>query len=155
MPIISGGSGGAGSSQGTEIGYDQITSNVNVTGTVHGTETTIITAAAHTFDGSPVLFQFFSPAVQTPTAALGTVTFDLYEGVTQIACLGIVFTQAAGASLELPISFFYRFTPSAASHTYLVSAYASATTGTPFVGAGNGGTTAAAYPPAFMRFTKV
>jgi hypothetical protein len=40
---------------GHEFGYDQITSTVNVVGTTQGAGTTIITCAAHVFDGGPVM----------------------------------------------------------------------------------------------------
>jgi hypothetical protein len=49
----------------------------------------------------------------------------------------------------------YRFTPSAAGHIYVVSAYVTTATGNPEVSAGNGGTGTTSYTPAFVRFTKV
>ncbi len=143
----------AASLPGFEIGYDQITSGVNVTGTAEATPTTIITCAAHTFDGAPVLAQFFSPQVAMPTGTNSTLGISLWEGSTELGAMGFKRTDLTAAQDYHVISAFYRFTPSAASHTYLLRAWVSVTTGTPSIGAGAGGV--GANVPAFLRFTKV
>ena len=175
MPIISGGSGGAlpgvsisGSPAaskaliatsgnaaswayppGFEIGYDQITANVTVSATTESAGTSVIAAAAHTFDGGAVMAQFFTPIVATANAAGATVSVFLFEGATEIGRFGQVLTTSA--NMNMPYTGWLRFTPSAASHTYTVTAIQSGGNGTIFAGAG--GTNA--YVPAFIRFTKV
>lgn len=139
---------------GSEIGYDQITSSVNITGTSEASSTTIITCGSHTFDGSPVLVTFSTQQLVTPTPSGAAVVVSLWEGATEITEL----TQANNASLStaqmiVPATGMYRFTPSAGTHTYTVQAYTTSMTGTPKIGAGSGGT--AGIAPAFIRFTKV
>lgn len=138
---------------GKEVGYDQITTTVNVTGTTSAAPTTIITCAAHTFDGSPVLLRVFAERFSTPSAAAGNqTTVGLYESGSLVAILSQAQTPAAG-QVGYPLIGELRFTPTAGSHTYTIAAWASNTTGTPAVSAGNGSAGNAA--PAYARFTKV
>lgn len=153
MPIIGGSSGAGPSSPGYEIGYDQITSPVNVVGTTESAGTTIITCAAHNFDGSPVLVTFFTPFIEQSSNAGGQVTVCLFESSTQITRLITDGTPATAVQNVVSMVGLYRFTPTNGSHTYTVTAFSPSTTGTPQIGAGAGGT--AAYPPCFIRFTKV
>ena len=142
---------------GFEIGYDQITSQVNVVSTTEATGTTVIAAAAHTFDGTAVMVEFFSYSVGTPVVASVNdfVIISLFEAATQIGRLAHVNLNEGSVAMGLFASVCarYRFTPTAASHTYTVTAHTSSTTGTPFVGAGAAGTGVGV--PAFVRFTKV
>lgn len=138
---------------GFEIGYDQITATVNPTGTTEGTATTIITCAAHTFDGGLVLATFNAPLAVGPGAAAGNNLFiGLFESGTLVNRLAASITPAAN-TLGVWISQATRFTPSAGSHTYTIGAWVTNTTGTPSINAGAGG--AGASSPAFVRFTKV
>jgi len=155
VPVASSATAGAwGYPPGYEINYTQITANVNIVSTTEATGTTILSPGAITFDGTLVLCHFYTPRIQADTSSAGDVVIvSLFEGATQIARLGIVTTLITTTNFSSTMSAFYRFTPTAASHTYTITAYASSTTGTPIVGAGAGGT--AAYSPAFVRFTKV
>lgn len=147
-----GGSSGTGTwvvPPGTELGYDQITANVSVVSTTEATGTTIITCGAHTFDGTPVIAHFFASAVSSPTNPSTFTVVSLFEGATQIGRLCTVLTGATPAT-QAPGVGFLRFTPTAASHTYTVTAFASAGTGGVTAGAGGTGTAV----PAFIRFTK-
>ena len=153
MPTISGGSGG--NPPGFEFGYDQIAATVNLTGTTEGTATTVITCAAHTFDGGAVLCEFFSLIVQAPNNAVGDSTVvGLFESGALINRL--VFARAGFVTAQSPQYPGYgsmRFTPSAGSHTYVVAAWVTDTVSTPNVVAGTGGP--GNNPPAWVRFTKV
>ncbi len=140
------------SGPGSEVGYDEITSNVNVASTTEASPTTIITCAAHTFDGSPVICEFYTPRIVTPSSASSFVIVSLWESTTQIGRLLLALTPAA-ANMQVGGTWQRRFTPSAGSHTYLIRAHASTTAGTPSINAGAGGT--ATDFPAFVRFTKV
>ena len=151
-----GGSSGTGAwvyPPGFEVGYAQITAPVNITNTTEATATALISCTA-TFDGAAVIAEFFCGAVFFENGALSdTLVFTLFEGSTQITRLA-EFRVAQITNQDIkPVYSRYKFTPSAASHTYKLCAFVSDTTGTPQMSAGNGGT--AGQPPAFLRFTKV
>lgn len=136
---------------GAEIGYDQITANVTITGLTDATSTTVIAGSAHTFDGNPVIAEFYTPNVSMPTVNNQAFIVCLFEGATQLARIADVRNQ--GTAGGLPILARYRFTPAAGSHTYSIKAFVSSTTGTPIVAAGPGGV--GTDSPAYLRFTKV
>jgi hypothetical protein len=155
VPYINqpGGSGGGGHAVGFEFGYTQITAPVNITSTTEATGTTLIAAGAIVFDGSPVLAQFFCPALKADNSATGDFTIvSLFEGATQISRLCLVEAIATFAPNNYTVSGFFRFTPTAASHTYTVTASTSVNSNASAV-AGSGGV--GGYPPAYIRFTKV
>ena len=152
MPFNQSGGSAGSSSPGFEIGYDQITAPVIVASTTEATGTTVITCAAHTFDGSPVIATFSAPFLQNGSAASNAVTVSLFESATQIGRFTIASFGVAN-QLVVPCVSLLRFTPTAASHTYTVTAFTANATGNPTVGAGASGT--GAYIPAFIRFTKV
>lgn len=139
---------GGASTIGFEIGYDQITANVTVSSTIESAGTTVISCAPHTFDGAAVLVEFFFN-IQNGTNS--PVTVSLFEGSTQITRL-CEFIPPTTGNLGMMMSGWYRFTPTAASHTYTVTAFHSGVNNGGIV-AGNGGT--GGEPPAFIRFTKV
>ncbi len=139
---------------GYEISYTQRTTNINVTSTTESSGTTILSPAAATFDGSPVLVHFFAPNMKTPTNAVNAeLIVSLFEGASQITEILYAFTQATAVANTGAVNGFFRFTPSAASHTYTVTAFVTSTTGTPNIQAGTGSGTVLS--PAFIRFTKV
>lgn len=141
---------------GAEIHYKAITSPVNVASTTEATGTTIITADATTFDGAAVIAEFYTPTAITPAPASSYMVISLFESTTQIG--RFTYIQAPGATgnvnqTGVPVLARIRFTPSAAAHTYTVTAHVSATTGTPSIQAGAIGP--ASGSPAYIRFTKV
>lgn len=141
---------------GYEINYTQITSPVSITDTSESTATALISPGAVTFDGGAVMVHFFSPFVKLGNAdPADATTVTLFEGSTQIGRIVDVGDNniPTGLGFTIGLTGFYRFTPSAGSHTYKVCAFVTSTTGTPQLGAGTPGT--AAYVPAFVRFTKV
>lgn len=139
---------------GYELNYTQITTTANVTDTSEATATALISPGAITFDGAAVIVEFFCSRINLPTAAAGNaVTVTMFEGASQITRLVAVQTPSITAQDAVPAYARYRFTPTAAAHTYIVCAFASSTTGTPALVAGSGGTNGS--PPAFVRFTKV
>jgi hypothetical protein len=136
---------------GKEIGYDQITAGMNVTGTTANTGDTLIAGTQYAFDGLPVVCELFIPEVVTPNNAGAWISFDLWEGATLIAALGTALTPA-GANMRVPVAAQFRFTPTAGNHTYTIKMWAANTVGTPQVVAGNG--TGGADVPAYVRFVK-
>ena len=137
------------SSSSTEIGYDQITASVSVTSTTEATGTTVISAAAHTFDGSAVIAEFFAPVGIATGVAGKALTVSLFEGATQIARLCQII-NVTSAAVAVPLIGRLRFTPSAGSHTYTVTAADSGGGGSISCGAGGTG----GYPAAYLRFAK-
>ena len=142
----------SGGGPGSEIGYDQVTSNVSVTSTTESAGTTVISCAAHTFDGGPVMAEFFCPQASRSSANASNVAVCLFEGTTEIAQMCRENSDATGGGGgACPLIGRYRFTPSAGSHTYTVTAFEGG--GTATLRAGAGGT--AALAPMYIRFTKV
>jgi hypothetical protein len=136
---------------GAELGYDQITAGVNPTGTTAATATTVISCAAHSFDGAPVLCEFYAWAAVMGAVSGQTVTAGLFEPAgTLITALCTVVNNAA-AALRVPFGGKFRFTPSAGSHTYTIAAWVSASGPNIAAGTGAGG----GNTPAYCRFTKV
>lgn len=146
---IAGGSG----TIGFEVGYDQITTGVNITATTLGTANTIIACAAHTFDGAAVLLTVFFPFVKIGSSAAAQIWVVLNEGGVNLGELGSLGYPSGTLSQIMPWCLQYRFTPSAGNHTYTIAAFTNSTTGTPACGAGAAGS--GAFVPAFARFTKV
>lgn len=149
MPFSQQGGSGGSSQAGFKIGYDQITANVTIASTTESAGTTVISAAAHTFDGALVRCEFFAPLIQTSTSASQLVV-SLFESSTQIARLGFV-QNAGAASSGNGVLFAFYFTPTAASHTYTVTAFSTVGTNG-VISAGSGGT--AGNAPAYVAFFK-
>src|SRR5207248_1900418 len=137
---------------GFEIAYDQITSGVNVASTTEGTPTAIITGTTHTYENAPYIAEFFSPQVTDSSAASGTVTALLIADGSSIGRIAVSDSVTVTTQIIQALTGRLRFTPTAATHTYSISAFASSTTGTPAIGAGAGGSGVLA--PAFIRITK-
>ena len=135
---------------GFEVGYDEITAPVTVTSVTEATGTAVISCAAHTFDGAAVVAEFFAPSL-VPAAGIGAaVVVCLFAGATQIGRLCVAISPVA-AVMQVPGAGSLRFTPTAAAHTYTVTAFQTGGNGT--VNAGASGT--GAYVPASIRFVKV
>ena len=143
--------GPAGYPSGAEIGYDQITSTVTVASTTESAGTVVISGSPHTFDGGPVIAEFFTQNLGGPTLAGNFTILSLFEGATQIARIAQVKSESAGGS-GVTANPTYRFTPTAGTHTYSVTAFMTGgTSGQVAAGVGGPGVN----PPAFLRFRKV
>lgn len=137
---------------GYEFDYVQKTTNTTITATTEGGADTVLTGNAVTYDGSTiVMVEWWSPQVSTPAASGGITLVALYEGATILGYFNGPTAQAVANEAYGSQSGRYRFTPSAASHTYHIKALV--TTGTGTVSGGAGGT--GAFLPTFMRITKV
>lgn len=133
---------GTGSGTGAEVfppayefGYDQITSSVNCTSTTEASGTAIISCAAHIFDGSPVWAHFWAPTIVTPSN--NHLYISLFEGATQLGRFTDFYINSS-VTTQGPMIGRFRFTPSAASHTYTVTGHCNV--GSAVVSAGAGGT---------------
>ena len=136
-----------------ELGYSQITSDVNVVSTTAGAGTEIIAPLTVVCDGGPVLVEFFTPEVRTPSVSSQMIRASLYQdGAEHTRYWGTKRTVAAVVDLA-PMQLQRRLTPTAGSHTFGVKAFVDSTSGTPSVAAGDG--TSAAHAPAFLRVSKI
>jgi hypothetical protein len=136
-----------------EINYTARTTNLTIASTTEATGTTVLSPGAITFDGTPVWVEFFAASVQVSTASVGSaVGISLFEGATQITRLVWLNTFATSGNTDELAFGRYRFTPTAAAHTYTVTVFAQSTTGTPTIIAGSGGTNG--FPPCYVRFVK-
>ena len=133
----------------SQLDYAQITSNASITATSAATANTVITGGSVAYDGSAVWVEFYSPFTKPDNAAAGRdITIGIFESTTEIGRLAFL-SGASTTAAYVAVYGKFRFTPSAASHTYLIKAWVSAGTGV--IGAGAGGAAAA---PAFMRITR-
>lgn len=137
---------------GYEIAYNQITSPVNIASTTEATPTSIIAGSAKTYEAVAYLFEFCTPEIVLPSTTGGTVTILFIEDTVSIGRLCVLQNDITGGQSGIPLAQHYRYTPAAGSHTYGISAFCSATTGTPSVQAGAAGINTLV--PAFLRATK-
>lgn len=138
---------------GAELSYTQRTTSVSITGTSESAGTTVLSPAAFTPDGDPIICEFFSWLVAPPSILGGELIIMLFESTTEITRLAMVQNGPVGSQIFVPVFARYRFTPSNASHTYTIKSFVTSTTGSPFIDAGSGGT--GGNPPCYVRFVKV
>jgi hypothetical protein len=135
-----------------EVAYSEITSDVTVTATSEATATAVVALGAITYEAVPHMIEFSAPDARPNTGAAGqNITFALFDSTTAVVGVwGRIATPAASGNL-LPVRLGYRFTPTAASHTYNVKCWVSVTSG--LVQAGAGGS--ATHGPAWLRITRI
>ena len=126
---------GAVSGDDLELDYTEITSSVNITATSEATATTLVTAAAVTFDGNTEVIIEFSANMARPEGG-NNIFFWLYEDGSSIGRLGYLLSTSQDGG---PVHLTRRLTPSAASHTYSVRAHMDTSNGTVSAGAGGSG----------------
>lgn len=137
---------------GYEFGYDQITSTVNITGTSSAAATTIITCAAHWFDGQPVLCEFFCGGLVADATVGDFLAACLFEGSTNLGDLLFMRRAQTAATDYQASNGSFRFTPTAGMHTYLIKCYVSANNN---ASAQAGAAGSDILVPTYVRFTKV
>lgn len=133
----------------TPVSHTTRTTNLVTASTTESAGTTVITAPAFTANGTDVYeIEFFCAGVAVPPSA--SVFVSVFEGATQIGRIAVIGNPDSVASLTIPVKGKYRLTPTAASHTYVVTAHHATSAAT--FNCGSGGT--AAYLPAYFRITK-
>jgi hypothetical protein len=115
-----------------ELFYGQTTAPVSVVNTSSATSHLVVEGAARSYDGSPIIVEFFAPNVVSPSAA--NIYFGLLDGVVAQQVLG--YASASSGAIGIPVCARYRFAPSIGTHTYRIGSWVSSGTGT--VNAGNG-----------------
>ena len=141
---------------GREYAYVSRTTPVTVTST---TETAagvnlLLTAPAFTPDGGDVWGEFYAPHIETGPAVGSDVLVNWGEGSTLFGRIVLVQTDYAGNTFGIAPTVYakWRFTPTAASHTYFVGAWGSGLTAASLVGAGTN--VSGSYAPMWLRFSK-
>lgn len=128
-----------------EIGYDEITAPVNVASTSSVSPTTIIAGSANTYPAGTYYIEAYAPLVLTPSSSAGdSVSININTGIAG------KFVTSAAVQMGAPFYFQNKITLTAGSHTFNMTAFASSTTGTPSVQAGDG-QAATHLHPAFIR----
>jgi len=136
---------------GSELAYVEFTADVSVVATTAAGATTIVTAAAVTFDGSTAVWVEFQAArVETSSVTAIPSIIDLWDGASDLGILGSVLN--ATNAIATPFSRARRLTPSSGSHTFSVRGWQPS--GGPYViraGAGGAGVNL----PGHIRITRV
>lgn len=133
---------------GEELAYNQITTPVTITTTNNAAQQTIVAGTTRTYDGNPIMIEFYSPRVDAPTNTQTLI--HLCDGATNLGYFVLVL-DAAGTS-GVVASARRRITPTAGSHNYNITGWAGAATGG-YVGAGPGAALGD-FSPAFIRVTR-
>lgn len=133
---------------GYQLAYVEFTSPVTVNASSEATAVDVVSSGSVAYDGTPVLIQFFSPQVLIGTT--DRVTVVLQDGATLLGTMGVTVFNTAAATMGNPMLLARKLTPSAASHTYKVTAFRTTNNGT--INAGSAGT--GTYVPGFIRVTK-
>ena len=135
-----------------EVGYAEVTADTSVTATTEATANSVVSLGAITYEAVPHFVEFQCSEARPDNGAAGrTITFVLEDSTTVVVGVwGRIATPAAAVN-NMPVRLGYRFTPTAASHTYNVRAWVSAGTG--LISAGSGG--AADDGPAWIRICRV
>ena len=117
--------------------------------TASGSPEDVISSGSVTYDGTPVLVEFFCPAAKA-NGGPGTAVLwiSLWDGATDLGLL----TQMDGLDTK-PILVRRRLTPSAGTHQYKVRASDVGHSGVLRANAGNPGTGPDALPPMYIRVT--
>ncbi len=132
---------------GEELAYNQVTAPVAITSTVPASPNLIVEGTTRTYDGSPVLVEFYCPTVAS-SATSSQLYFMLWDGGADLGLISGSY-GAGVAQLNVTVRATRRITPTAGSHNFRVVAYA--------VGSGNAycGTGAASqWSPMSVRVTR-
>lgn len=137
---------------GLQLDYGEITAAVTITATADGNSggTLVVSGAGVAYDGSTsVIVVFQCPeAIITPATAAHSVYFNLYDGTNDLGRIaqlrGPVVAVVCGGPVYVCSP---PFTPSAASHTYMIRGWkdAAGDTASAQCGAGGASTLAKAY----------
>ncbi len=129
---------GSTSGASNTLAYAEITTPVPVTATSAAAANVIVTAPAHTFNGTTSIFiEFFAPEVDPASASV--INIDLFED-------GVDIGEMARISVSFVPSFCRRKrTPSAGSHIYSIRAWKAGSNGQIAAGAGGASTLVPAY----------
>lgn len=127
-----------------EVAYAEFTADVSVTtASTEGSPLDVVSSGAVTYAAVPTLIEFFAPGLVVNSAGSGRMGFNLWDATD----LGRFVFDLGSTAAGQPLYFARRLTPTAASHTYKIRAWA--TVNTQVVKAGAGGV--ATLVPGFIR----
>jgi hypothetical protein len=136
-----------------ELGYGQLTSNLDINNATAGTGVEVIAPVTVVCDGSPILVEFFAPEIRPSNTVNDEINISLFEDSSEkIRSWGRNY-NAAGGYNNKPAYLSVKLTPSAGSHTYGVKAFVNDAGRVGSVGGGTGTSTTSA--PAFLRVSKI
>jgi hypothetical protein len=136
---------------GEELAYNQVTAQVNIASVAAASPTLVVEGTSRSYDGSPVLIEFYCGALQTPPAAGGLVVVNLWDGATDLGYFAISQTAAAAVTIA-QVHAARRMTPTAGTHNYRIVAWTSGAGGAvAYAGAGG---SANIWAPMFIRVTR-
>ncbi len=134
-----------------ELAYVQKTNNVTVTNTGANPDE-IMAPVSVVCDGSPILVEYFSPAVYPPQSANYAFNISLYQNGTAILYRWAELYNPASAFATYSQHLVHRLTPSAGVHTFGVKGFVTPG-GTGTIVGGVGG--ASGISPMFIRISKI
>jgi hypothetical protein len=121
-----------------EIAYVEFTADVSVTGVAEASPTDVVSSGAITYAALPIIIEFRAILYDNVSQA---GSLSLWDGATD---LGRITQSQASVLIRAPVFTSDRLTPTAASHTYKVRMWGTATV---YAGAGGVGTKR----PGFIR----
>ena len=132
-----------------EVNYTEYTSGVNITATAVGSANQIVTSGAITYENVPHLIEFYCPRV---TSSTGNCWVILRDSTTVLG----VMARYPGSDNPGECKATRRLTPTAASHSYNVAGWLSAS-GTWVFNAGTGGAAGGDTEnfPGYIRITRI
>lgn len=135
---------------GEELAYNQVTAIVAITSTAAAAANVVVEGTSRSYDGSPVLVEFFCGAMATPTGAVnGFVCIDLWDGATDIGQFAFLQTPVAGAMLG-QIHAKRRLTPTVGTHNYRIGGWCTGAGAAAYAGVGGAGQ----WLPMYVRVTR-
>lgn len=139
---------------GQQLDYAQITSGVTITSSTESSPTAIITGNSITYDGSPVIIEFFSPVISCPNGVSSQYPSAVISAWVDGVNIGRLINWSTGTgegAQSWPAYGRLPYTPTAGAHTFKIQAFYTSVSGWA-VNAGTGGS--GNYVPAWMKVTR-
>jgi hypothetical protein len=132
---------------GSEIAYVENPNQVTATGAA----AELLNSGNVTYDGTPIMIEFYCPEVGNVAASFQTIAL-LYDGATPVVGQYIALLGMAGTTpIFAPMFARRKLTPSAGLHNYRILVLVTSGPNIGYIGGPNG---AANNPPSYLRITK-
>jgi len=131
--------------------YNQFTGNVSVNTNTEATAVQIVASTSVTYPAStPVLIEFFAPAIVNGANASSRVVLTLWDGSTDLGIIGQLLQDTAASAQQRPVYLQRQITPSAAAHVFSIRGHIGSSDLAGTVVAGAGGAPGV-FVPGFIR----
>lgn len=130
---------------GYELAYNQTTSSVTLTSTNVSAQQTVVAGTTRSYDGSPIIVEFYSPRIDSPTNTQTLI--HLFDGATNLGYITLSLVSSGSSGFAQFAR--QRIVPTSGSHTYSVTGWVTSGTGTVCAGPGPG-----SFSPAYLRITR-